>query len=153
MSEFPPAPYTRQDEEHLNILSICYYAMAGITALFSCFPIFHLAFGIFFILAPEEFAEPNGEAPPEFIGYLFAFIGGSIILFGWSLALGMLYAGRNIAQRKNWTYCVVVGAVSCMFMPLGTLLGVFTLIVLNRPAVKDRFVMGPETFETDETFS
>ena len=36
-------------------------------------------------------------------------------------------------------YCLVVAAVECIFMPFGTVLGVFTIIVLMRPGVKERF--------------
>ena len=32
-----------------------------------------------------------------------------------------------------------VAAIACMFMPFGTVLGVFTIIVLMRPSVKERF--------------
>jgi hypothetical protein len=33
-------------------------------------------------------------------------------------------------------FCLVVAGVSCLFMPFGTILGVLSLIVLNRPSVK-----------------
>jgi len=32
-----------------------------------------------------------------------------------------------------------VAAVECIFMPFGTVLGVFTIIVLNRPSIKALF--------------
>jgi hypothetical protein len=32
-----------------------------------------------------------------------------------------------------------VAAIACMFMPFGTVLGVFTIIVLMRPSVKELF--------------
>jgi hypothetical protein len=32
-----------------------------------------------------------------------------------------------------------VACVSCVFMPIGTILGVFTILVLSRPSVKSAF--------------
>jgi len=58
---------------------------------------------------------------------------------GWTLAVCMLIAGRNLAKRRHHTFCLVVAAISCIFMPFGTILGVLTIIVLMRPSVKGLF--------------
>jgi hypothetical protein len=34
-----------------------------------------------------------------------------------------------------------MAAISCIFMPFGTVLGVFTIIVLLRPSVKELFAV------------
>jgi len=36
-------------------------------------------------------------------------------------------------------FCLIVAGIICIFMPLGTILGVFTIIVLVRPSVKAMF--------------
>ena len=36
-------------------------------------------------------------------------------------------------------FCLVMGAVECVFMPFGTVLGIFTIIVLMRESVKPLF--------------
>jgi hypothetical protein len=36
-------------------------------------------------------------------------------------------------------YCLVVAGIECIFMPFGTVLGVFTIIVLMRPSVRNLF--------------
>jgi len=33
----------------------------------------------------------------------------------------------------------VMAAIECIFMPFGTVLGVFTIVVLARPSVKEMF--------------
>ena len=48
-------------------------------------------------------------------------------------------AGRNIARHRSYTYCFVVSCIICLFMPLGTILGVFSIIVLLRDSVKGIF--------------
>jgi hypothetical protein len=52
-------------------------------------------------------------------------------------------AGRFLARRRHHTFCMVIAAVACTFMPLGTVLGVFSLIVLSRESVRESFAPGP----------
>jgi len=35
---------------------------------------------------------------------------------------------------------MVIAGIECLFMPFGTVLGVFTLVVLVRPSVKELFL-------------
>jgi hypothetical protein len=58
---------------------------------------------------------------------------------GWTLAVCMIIAGRFLAKRTHYMYCLVVAAISCIFFPFGTVLGVFTIIVLLRSSVKALF--------------
>jgi hypothetical protein len=37
----------------------------------------------------------------------------------------------------------VIAAISCLLVPLGTVLGIFTILVLVRPSVKERFGVAP----------
>jgi hypothetical protein len=127
-----------QDLEHLRLLSIFHYVVGGMIALFSCIPIIHVVLGIVMVAGPAVFGAGN-QPPPPFIGFLFIVIGGGIILLGWTLAALVIFAGRCLAQHTRYVYCLVVAALSCLFMPVGTVLGVFTIIVLMRPSVKGHF--------------
>jgi hypothetical protein len=127
-----------QDEEHLRLLSIFYYVCAGLLALFACFPFIYLIMGIVMLFNPQSMGSARDQ-PPAFVGIFLVFIGGLMILFGWALAACIAYAGGCLARRKRHTFCLVVAAISCMFMPFGTLLGVFSIIVLIRPSVKALF--------------
>ena len=127
-----------QDEEHLRLLSIFHYVCAGLAALFACFPIFHLIFGLVLLFRPESFGT-GSQQPPAFFGLFFVLFASVFILFGWAFAATVAYAGRCLSQRKNYTFCLVMGGVACLFMPFGTVLGVFTIIVLTRPSVKALF--------------
>jgi O-antigen/teichoic acid export membrane protein len=72
-------------------------------------------------------------------GWIFVIFAGVMIVCGLTLAGFMAYAGRCLTQRRRYTLCLVVAALSCMLMPFGTVLGIFTLIVLMRPPVKAAF--------------
>ncbi len=73
------------------------------------------------------------------MGWLFIVLPAMVILSGWTLAVCVIMAGRRVAQRRNRVFCLVIAAVECVFMPLGTILGVFTIVVLMRPSVVGLF--------------
>jgi hypothetical protein len=127
-----------QDEEHLRLLSIFHYVVGGITGLFSCFPIFHLVIGI--ALLNGAFPKPpNQPEIPVAVGWMFIGVASFLILLGWSMAIAIIVTGRSLARRRWYLACMVVAGIECLMMPLGTILGVFTLVVLLRPSVKTLF--------------
>ena len=126
-----------RNEEHLNVLAVFHYVAAGLIALSACIPIIHLVIGVVMLFAPRSF--DHGHGPPSWLGVLFILIAGFVILLGWLFAIAVLFAGRRLAKRNSYTYCMIVAGVLCLFVPLGTVLGVFTILVLSRPEVKGRF--------------
>ncbi|MGA9779464.1 MAG: hypothetical protein ACLPRE_11955 [Limisphaerales bacterium] len=134
----------KQDEEHLRLLSIFHYVVAGLAALFALFPIFHLIFGIFMILAPQKFAGHGQEQPPlALMGWFFVIFASVFITLGWTIAALILTTGRFLARHRHYQFCLVMAGVECLFMPFGTVLGVFTILVLVRESVKPLFGVNP----------
>jgi len=65
-----------QDREHLQLLAIFHYVVAGLAALFSLFPLLYTTVGAIFIFAARHgTAKPGEELSPEFVGWIFAVIG------------------------------------------------------------------------------
>jgi len=141
METVSPDPQQNTDNEHLGLLAMFHYIVSGMAALFACFPIIHLVIGLVLILAPQKF-ESGHQQPPTFIGWFFVILASFFILAGWTFAILVLLTGRFIASRKRYTFCFVMAGVECLFMPFGTVLGVFTILVLNRQSVKGLFVPG-----------
>ncbi len=127
-----------QDEQHLDLLAIFYFVLGGLTALISLFPIVHLIVGIFSLAIGLTENEPISVI----MGGFFIVIATIIILFGLALAVLMIITGLRLRQRRSYTFCMVIGAVTCLNMPLGTILGVFTIIVLSKEPVKELFAAG-----------
>jgi hypothetical protein len=139
MLESPPVQQQNTDSDHLRLLSVFHYIVSGLAAFFACFPIIHLVIGLFLIAAPQKFGPTNNQ-PPAFIGWLFVGLASFFILAGWTFAVLVLIVGRSIARRQHYQFCFVVACLECIFMPFGTVLGVFTILVLNRSTVKELFV-------------
>jgi hypothetical protein len=129
-----------QDEDHLTLLSIFHYVVGGLAGLFALFPVIYLVFGLFFIFAPEQF-KGQGEPPPAFIGWILVIFAAAFIAVGWVFAGFVLAVGRFLAKRRHYMFCLVMAGVECIFMPFGTVLGVFTIIVLLRESVKQLFTV------------
>ena len=83
--------------------------------------------------------EANGDAPPAFVGWMFIIIACVMISLFWGLAGYIIAAGCCLGKQKKYMYCLVMAGVECMFMPFGTVLGVFTIIVLMRESVTEMF--------------
>lgn len=139
-----------KNEDHLRLLSIFHYVVGGLAGLFALFPIFHLVLGLFFILSPEQFAG-EGETPPAFIGWIFLIFAAAFIATGWIFAAFIFAAGRFLAKRRHYMFCLVMGGVECIFMPFGTVLGVFTIILLMREPVKQLFTANNSLHATAAT--
>ena len=126
-----------QDLEHLKILSICFYVKAGLLALTGLFFSIYIFFGAFFMAA--DLPRQRNEPSPELVG-------GFVLAFGlistgafFLLAFLAFWAGRSLTKHKNYTFCIVIAALVCLSMPLGTILGIFTIVVLMRDTVKALF--------------
>lgn len=136
-----PARPGPNDATHLRLLSICHYVMAGFIGLLSLFPVIYLVLGIGLIAgampAQGSLADSVGS---KGIGWLFVGLAVLFICLGAAWASLLVHAGRCLVQRRRHTLCMVVAAIACTGMPLGTLLGVFTLVVLTRASVRNSFL-------------
>ena len=126
------------DDEHLKLLRIGYYVSAGADALFALFPLIYVFMGIFIAAAGSGSANP-GEPNPAVFGVIFAVIG-LVVSFFLAANAGLKFmAAKAIGERRSKTLCYVAAALSCLAMPWGTLLGVFTFMTLGRESVSEQF--------------
>ena len=129
---------SKEDEDGLRLLSLGHYIIAGFETLAGFLPSFHLAMGIW--LLTSDVARSKNGAPAALFGGFFTLIAVTWMLVAWSLATCLVIAGRSLADRKRRTFCLVVaGAEAMLCVPFGTVLGMFTIIVLLRPAVREVF--------------
>jgi hypothetical protein len=109
------------------------------SALFAAFPLVYVAIGI---VAVRGISRPPGLSPdldPRFFGWLFVAIGLSISFFLAVNAVLKLAAARAIGQRRMHTLCLMTAALTTLGIPWGTVLGVLSFVVLERPTVKALF--------------
>jgi hypothetical protein len=130
------------DDDQLRLLSIFHYIVGGLAGFSALMPAVYLLFGLFFIFSPGKFANA-GAPPPAFIGWILIILGAIFITLGLLVAGLIVTAGRFLSRRKHHLFCLVTAGVECAFMPFGTVLGVFTIVVLMRESVKQMFTAKP----------
>ena len=128
-----------KDTEHLRLLAIFHYVVAGVAALCSFFPLLYSVMGGFLLYAAQH-PGPNSQEPsPVFLGWIFIAVGAVFFLAGITMAICILIAGRCLSRRKGYSFALVIACIECLFVPFGTILGVFTIVALSRESVKALF--------------
>ena len=128
-----------RDTEQLNLLAIFHYVVGGLAALFSFFALFYSIIGGFLLYAAEHPGPNSQEPPPAFLGWIFIVLGAVFFLAGVTIAICILIAGRCLSRRKGYSFALVIACIECLFVPFGTILGVFTIVALSRESVKGLF--------------
>ena len=141
------------DAEHLRLLTLFHYVSGGMTILMAAWFGFMIGMMSFvFAWAPKPVAaqkcgpvaDPQpcaggAEFEPPFEIFLAIF--GFVALLLLALGIVQIISGRSIARRKRRVFSIVVAVPGLVFIPYGTLLSIFTFLVLERNSV--RALYGP----------
>jgi hypothetical protein len=145
----PPADTTLwRDREHLDTLAAFHYILGGLQCLgLVLIPLY--AVYIYFVFCTDALMPGQTPFPPEFGWILEGFLGVAFVLSGiWAVCLWL--TGRDLRLRRQRTFCFVIACIHCIQVPLGTVLGIFSILVLRRESVKELFRTGdPRTPEDD----
>jgi hypothetical protein len=136
-----------QDDSHLDSLATAHCIMGGVMALFACLPMMHVVMGAMFALGGGDMSEqlagePNGGPSPQLLGWFFMGMGLLFFVLGQAFSVSVIVSGRFLNQRKNYMFSFVLACLACAVFPFGTILGVFTILVLSRPSVKALYGRG-----------
>lgn len=141
----PARQLNLEDESHLHLLSVFHFVMGGLYTLGVGFVALHFLIMRMVMSMPQtaRATPPTGvSAPPpppvmpaEIMNIMLVFYIFAALIIA-SLATGNILAGVWLRKRIQHTLTFVVAAINCAFFPFGTVLGVFTIIVLQRQTVK-----------------
>lgn len=141
MNGLPPIlrDQRKVDADHLKLLAIfhfiaCGLGLLGILFVFGHYTMFHMFFS-----NPQLWANRRQGPPPSEIMAILKWV--YLVLGCWFLMSMILnlVSGLFILARKHRIFCLVVAAINCLHVPLGTILGVFTIIVLIRQSVAELY--------------
>jgi outer membrane lipoprotein-sorting protein len=139
----PQTPATNQrlkDSEHLKLLSIFHFVVAGLALLGIAFTLLHY-FMMHTVFAKPDLWKSQPDVPlaarelfSVFV-WFYVFMGTLLLI---ACAANVL-SGIFLSRKRHRMFSIVVGGLNCLQFPLGTALGVFTILVLSRESVRDLY--------------
>jgi len=143
-SGLPPHPQIQvnQDTEHLKILSICYYVMSGLSLISAAVFMIYVVMGGAMMsgkMTGGGATSSHAASEMRMMGGFFLVIGILGTLFVVAIAVLEFFVAKKLVRRESKMLCFVVAGLNCLSMPLGTVLGIFTFLVLSRPSVAESF--------------
>jgi hypothetical protein len=131
------------DGEHLKLLSIGYWVWGGIMGAYS------VGIGLYFAFIGTVFLSiPDGaDAPPDVFRWFFPVMGIAMFLAFGTLAALQIANGFWIRKRVRRVLSMVIAGFTCASVPVGTMLGVFSFVVLARPTVRALYGLPPASAE------
>ncbi len=140
MTDLPPLmrDQRKTDVDHLRLLAIFHFVVAGMAVVGLGFLALHFALMHTIMTNPEMWKNQKGGGPPpeQIFGIFrwFYFVFGTLLVAG---GVGNLLSGWFIQRKKHRVFSLIVAGINCGQFPFGTVLGVFTLIVLLRDSVRE----------------
>lgn len=134
-----PSGNPEKDREQLKLLAVFYYVWAGLSSLGGCCMSIYIAMGVAMATNPQMLEDGQGTPPPPGIGWFIASIGACGLLVILGLAGLYVYVGYCLQRLRHRTFCIVMAAITCLSFPFGTILGVFSLVVLLRASTASLF--------------
>jgi len=135
----PVQPYALPDQSSLDTLSIFYYILAALQVLAGFFPLLYMGCGTMFGIMGATSGRPGDAGAAAGISAFFICIGLPVLAIVWTFAYLNYLTAKSLRERKRMTLCFAMAIIACLNIPLGTILGVFTLVVLSKPEVKQSF--------------
>ncbi|MGC3991049.1 MAG: hypothetical protein QM796_15495 [Chthoniobacteraceae bacterium] len=137
------------DAEYLRILTICHYVGAGLSVFGMGFLVLHYTIMQSFISNPKMMGNIESDpSPVEFFGvFKWFYLFGAVFLVAY-LVLNIISA-ICFGRRRHRGFSLVGAGLNCVHVPLGTLLGVFTMIVLLRTRCGNHM----QPMSSDSTFA
>jgi hypothetical protein len=125
------------DANHLKLIAVFHFVLSALSIVGLGFLFLHWLLMHSFFERPEMWkAQKGGPSPAEFFA-----------IFKWFYAIGAVFivtsgvanlvSGILIQRRSGRVFSLVVAGLNCLAFPVGTVLGIFTFLVLLRPSVEE----------------
>jgi hypothetical protein len=124
------------DDQNMRTLVLLHKIYAGIIGVGACC----LSGYLVLIGGIMGFAATQTRDPaPAVAGGIAGFFWLCIVAIVVGSAVLQWLAAKWLEGRRNWIGIVIISAINCLNAPLGIALGIFTLIVITKPHIKDQF--------------
>lgn len=124
----------------LRLLSIGYYIQAGIAAFYTLMMLGYSAFAtaIFANILKTAGESSQQNIPPAVLSIISILLA-IVLALACAYTICLFLAGYWLRHFRNLLFIQIVAAFGCLAIPYGTVLGIFTFMVLQRPGAKQLF--------------
>jgi len=135
----------RTNNEQLRLLSIFYFVFGGLSLFVALILLVYMAVlgAIFSSPAIRDSIESSGtnmETPMTIVASVFI----AIIILVTAIGILQIIAGFKLRKKTHRIFSLVMGIIALPSFPLGTALGVFTIVVLTRDSVIEMYNKQPD---------
>jgi hypothetical protein len=130
-----------KDLEHLKLLGIFHYIWGALACLAGLIGVVYLIIGVALMMSPPDSSDDSSSS-----------VAGGAVLIGLGIVIfliceiygiaAIMAGGKYRKHQRGYWFCFVLAIITLLSFPIGTILGIFSLIVLNRPSVKTLFQGG-----------
>jgi hypothetical protein len=135
------------DAEHLKLLAVFHFVLAALSFLGLGFLFLHWFLMHSVLENPEMLKNAKGAPPPKELFAIFQWIYLIMGVCVMACALGNLLSGLCLLKHRAKLFSFIVAGINCLGFPLGTILAVFTFMVLLRESVGELYApagVGPK---------
>ena len=123
-----------RDLRSLRLVVAFHYVAGALLALLSCLFVVLIRLAMGALKMPPSPQDATWSFRP-----LLAAMGWIVLVLGWAMACVLVHAGHSIDRRQGLRWCQAVAALSTLWFPFGTGLGIFTLVLLGKPHIRAQF--------------
>lgn len=119
-----------KDEGQLRLLAISYFVTVGLGVLSTLMAAAYL-------LKTTGSVSSNGKtALQDDFDWMVTGMYALLLTLALGSSILLVLGGRRLQQHRNRTFCMAVAVIGCFYAPWGFILGIFTIVVLQRESVK-----------------
>ncbi|MGE0640898.1 MAG: hypothetical protein AB7G12_00940 [Thermoanaerobaculia bacterium] len=132
----PPSDPHPAGLDDLQFLAMFHYSIGAMAAMVALVPALHL----FVVTSLTAAGEPVDSVLVQLLGENGAAVmAGFLLVFGIALGGLLVAAGMKMAKGRHLRFCIFASVLGLLFVPFGTMLGLVTLPLLRRPALRALF--------------
>jgi hypothetical protein len=79
------------------------------------------------------------DPPPFPIPAILTVVAILTLLASLAMSICVLVAARSIAEHRRRVFCIGISGLLCLSVPVGTGIGIWAIILLNDPAIREMF--------------
>jgi hypothetical protein len=124
-----------RDLQHLNLLGVFYYIWAALNAAVLLLLVVIAGLLLAGVMASSAQNEPDAAALATILTVIFI----PVLLITGALTVLTFLAAHGLQNQRRKILIYIIAALTCTSVPLGTILGIFTFLVMARPGVGEAF--------------